>query len=529
MNILSENHRPDILTCLANLSSDEVFTAPVIANKMLDLLPKEVWTNPDLTWLDPGCKSGVILREIAARLMESLKTIIPNEDERRNHILRKMLWGIPITEITGMVGRRTLYCSKDASGEFSNYKADTSDGNIRWEETDHTFKNGRCTFCGAPEDGKDEEVEEEPNETGLEPTPTREFHAYQFIHQKPLPEKFPMKIDIIITNPPYQLKDGGHGASAKPIYHLFVKQAKKMARHVVMIIPARWYAGGKGLDDFRQEMMDDKSLKTIVDIPNSNDAFPGVAIAGGVCYFHRDSEYQGECDFQGTKRNLGEFDVIIRNEKAVSILKKVMDKQTLTGGGGWFSETVSPRKPFGLPTNFPQLHWFSETVKSLKPFGLRTNFKNFSKELNMEDYNCRTKDGMKPVKKTEVTQGHDLIPKWKSICSRADGAASQPDKDGRQRVLSISNTLAPNSVCLETYLVTGTYNTETEAENAASYLLLKLPRFLLSLRKIDQNLSNEKFKWVPRVDFKKSWTDKEVYQHFGLSEEEIEIVEGTIK
>jgi site-specific DNA-methyltransferase (adenine-specific) len=187
------------------------------------------------------------------------------------------------------------------------------------------------------------------------------------------------------------------------------------------------------------------------------------------------------------------------------------------------------RKPFGLPTNFPQLHWFSETVKSLKPFGLRTNFKNFSKELNMEDYNCRTKDGMKPVKKTEVTQGHEMIPKWKTICSAADGAASQLDKEGKQRVLTVSETLKPNEICLETYLVTGTYKTETEAKNAASYLLLKLPRFLLSLRKISQHLSADRFKWVPIVDFKKAWTDEEVYQHFGLSEEEIEIVEGTIK
>lgn len=335
----TEIHRPDILTCLANLSSDEVFTPPKVVNKMLDLLPLEVWRNPDLKWLNPASKSGGILREIAQRLMEGLKAWEPDEVKRRSHILQTMVYGIGITEICALLTRRSLYCSIHANSEQSNCKMATEEGNIFFNSTNHTFKNGNCIFCGAPE--KEEYVDDVK----------QEIHAYQFIHDNLFEALKNMKIDIIVMNPPYQLKDGGHGASARPIYHKFVERAKEISEHLVAIIPARWYAGGKGLDDFRAAMLADKSIKTVVDIPSSEDLFPGVAIAGGICYFHRDKNYKGLCKFNGVDRALNDFDVVIRDHRAISILRKIIDKQTLTGGG-WFSETVSPRKPFGLPTNF---------------------------------------------------------------------------------------------------------------------------------------------------------------------------------
>lgn len=486
---MSTSHRPDILSCLANLSSDEVFTPPKTANAMLDLLPKKVWKDPNLKWLNPACKSGALLREIAARLMEGLKTWEPNEDKRRKHILQSMLYGIAITEICALLTRRTLYCSAKANSPKSNCKFKDEVGNIFFEPTAHTFKKGTCTHCGAPE--QEEYVDDVK----------QEIHAYAFIHEA-LPERIKnMKFDVIITNPPYQLKDGGHGASARPVYHQFVQKAKGIARHAVMIMPARWYAGGKGLDDFRKEMMADKSLKTMVDIPNSEEAFPGVAIAGGVCYFHRDSQYQGPCSFNDVKRDLGEFDVVIRDHKAISILKKVLAKSER-----FFSETVSSRKPFGLPTNFT----------------------DFCKE-GADTYPCLTRDGIRHVKKSKVTQGQDMIGKWKTICSRADGAAATEDSDGRKKGLSVSEILPPQSICLETYLVSGTFSRKRDAEGCAAYLLLKLPRFLLSLRKIDQSISSEKFSWVPVMDWSQEWSDEQLYKHFGLAKEEIEIVEGCIR
>lgn len=488
---MKPQHRPDILTCLANLSSDEVFTPPRTANAMLDLLPKKIWKNPELKWLNPACKSGAILREIAARLMVGLKDWEPVEEKRREHILKNMLFGIAITEICALLTRRSLYCSAHANGTKSNCRFKTDEGNIFFEPIAHTFKKGACTYCGAPE--KVEYVDEV----------AQEIHAYHFIHDQ-LPERIKnMKFDVIVTNPPYQLKDGGHGASARPIYHEFVLKAKSMAGHVVMITPSRWFAGGKGLDDFRKGMREDKSLKSLVDIPNSEEVFPGVSIAGGVCYFHRDSQHKGLCNFNGIKRDLNEFDVVIRDAKAISILKKVLGKAS---------------------------HFFSETVSSRKPFGLPTNFTDFCKE-GTETYPCLTKDGIRHVKKAKVTQGKTMLGKWKAMTCRAGGDAGGMPRGETLRVIGGVGVVPMEKevVCLETFLVIGTFNTKKECENCCEGMMTKLMRFLLSLRMSSQQISKETFSWVPQMDWKIRWTDEMLYRHFGLTKEEIETVEGTIR
>jgi site-specific DNA-methyltransferase (adenine-specific) len=354
------NYNPDVLSCLANLSSDEVFTPPQLANQMLDLLPAELWSNPDARFLDPCCKSGVFLREIAKRLDKGLEQKIPDRQARINHIMKRQLFGIAITELTALISRRSLYCSKTANGKYSVCTAfDTPEGNIRYRRTEHTWKDGRCVFCGANEENyaRGEELE---------------THAYEFIHtDNPFclfdersegchfderSEEKSMKFDVIIGNPPYQLSDGGGlGSSAMPIYHKFVLQAKKLTpRYLTMIIPSRWFTGGRGLDEFRDEMLHDNRLREIHDFPNSNDCFNGVIIEGGVCYFLWDRDHTGLCKvctydkdklISSTERPLLEkgADIFIRYNQAISILRKVQKLNEES-----FSSIVSANDPFGF-------------------------------------------------------------------------------------------------------------------------------------------------------------------------------------
>ena len=420
----STNYNPDVLTCLANLSSDEVFTSPQMANQILDLLPKKIWSDKNARFLDPFCKSGVFLREIARRLDAGLEQEIPDKQKRINHIFKNQLFGIAITELTSLLSRRSVYCSKTANGKYSVCETfDNPQGNIRFERIEHIWGNGKCVFCGA-------------NETEYDRGSELETHAYEFIHTDKPEEIFNMKFDVIIGNPPYQLSDGGDSTGSSPIYHIFIEQAKKLnPRFLSMIIPARWFAGGKGLDNFRDTMLKDHRISRLVDYPIASDIFPGVKVNGGICYFLWERDYSGSCRVttrmngmdDTMDRSLDQFDTFVRFNKAISILEKVKTK-----GYSSMSEQVSRQKPFGLRT-----------------------FEQPSGKGNITLY-ANKKVGR--IEKSAITKGTEMLGLWKALISMGYGEGGEA-RDYPRMIMGKPIIAPPMSACTETYIVVGAYET----------------------------------------------------------------------
>ncbi len=491
-----QQHNPDVLSCLAALSSDEVFTPPKLANELLDLLPAKLWSDKNARFLDPMCKSGVFLREIAKRLLKGLEKDFPDLQERINHIFTKQLFGIAITELTALLSRRSVYCSKTANGKYSICnKFQESQGNIFFSPIKHTWKNGVCRHCGARE-------EQYKRAEGSE------AYAYNFIHSHEHKGLSNMKFDVIIGNPPYQLSDEGHGKSAMPIYDKFVLQAKALSpRYLLMIIPSRWFAGGKGLAEFRQEMLNDRRIKKLVDFWDARDCFPNVDIPGGVCYFLWDREHLGGCEVTcrhkgkttTSVRQLNEFETFVRFDSAARIIKEIQKV-----GEPAMSAQVSSRKPFGLGTN-------------QRPTGRGTLM-------------LLSAEGQGKIEQSSITAGEKYIDQWKVITSKTSyDHAGQPDAEGKRRVLSKLKILPPSFVCTETYIVVGSFPDEKQAENLIGYMKTKFVRFLISQRSFSQDITKDRFAFVPQQDYTQKWTDEKLYKKYKLSDEEIEFIENMIR
>lgn len=497
-NVLGQDtYNPDVLTCLANLSNDEVFTPPSVANSMLDQLPEKLWSDPDAKFLDPVSKSGVFLREIAKRLMIGLKDQIPDIQERIDHIYTEQLYGIGITELTALLSRRSLYCSKFANGKYSIVNSfDNEAGNIDFSRIEHKWFNDRCVFCNASQGEYDRSDD-------------LETHAYKLIHTNKPEELYDMKFDVIIGNPPYQLSDGGFGTSATPIYHKFVEQAIKMQpRYLSMIIPARWFAGGKGLDDFRDVMLHDNRLRRIVDYPEAIDAFTGVQIKGGVMYFLWDRDHPGKVKVSTFKkdrivseleRNLLEegASTFIRFNEAIPILRKVLDKSEVS-----LAEQISARKPFGLDTLYKG--------HEKKHEGRITLYQN---------------GGVGYVDRVALPKGKDLVDKYKVLIPRAgSGSDSFP-----HIILGKPFVVESPSACTETYIVAGAYDTPEECHNLASYISTRFFRFLVLLMKVTQDATAKVYTFVPTQDFSEEWTDEKLYKKYGITDEEVDFIESMIR
>ena len=493
----SQNYNPDVLNCLANLSNDEVFTPPELANKMLDLLPQELFQNPNTTFLDPFTKSGVFLREIVKRLDKGLEKLIPDRQKRIDHILKNQVFGIAITELTSLLARRSVYCSKDAGGQYSISKFSSSSGNILYKNIKHTWTNGKCKYCGASQTVYDRGSEAEQ-------------YAYMFIHTDNPKQYFPnMKFDVIVGNPPYQMSDGGAQASAKPLYHFFVEQAMKLnPKYLTMIIPARWYAGGKGLDEFRDKMLADSRLRVLVDYFDANDCFPGIDISGGVCYFLWDRDNKGLCKVvskrkettnEMTRELLEEgSDSFIRFNQAISILRKVKAKE----GFKSFMQVVSSRKPFGLDT---------------KPHLLKQNSLGyvFTYAYPENAY----------VKAQDISINNNWVTEHKVFISYAYGERG----DFPYFVIGKPFYGAPQTCCTETYLVIGPFASQKTCENCMSYMRTKFFRFLVLLKKNTQHATSKVYQFVPFQDYSHPWTDEMLYKKYNLKDDEIAFIESMIR
>ena len=500
--MIETNYNPDVLSCLANLSNDEVFTPPHLANQILDLLPIEIWNNKDAKFLDPVCKSGVFLREIAKRLMIGLEKEIPDKQVRINHIYKSQLYGIAITELTTLLSRRSVYCTKTANGKYSVCDSfEDEQGNIIYKSIPHTWKNGKCEYCSATQEVYDRED-------------ALETYAYPFIHLDITKTIFKnMKFDVIVGNPPYQLSDGGNSRSAGPIYQKFIQQAKKLnPKYLTMIIPARWYAGGKGLDEFRSEMLADKRIRKLVDFENSNDVFPGVDVAGGICYFLWDRDQKGQCEVINiidgnpvkSERSLDEFPIFIRHETAIPIIRKVLAIKE--NNGKRLSDVVSSRKPFGLPTNYPPKNngipcWFIQKI------------------------------GLRYASKIDVADENKLLDKWKFLAPKAP-IAGQTDfskpvgfyYDGNTRIAK------PGECCTESFIVLGAFSTEKEVLAYKSYVFTKIVRFLLLQTVISQDVTKNNFQFVPDLgNYEGEYTDKILINRWSITDEEWSFINSKIK
>ena len=518
---------PDVLTCIANLSNDEVFTPPEFANRMLDTVAAawasdhdgaDIWADQTVKFLDPFTKSGVFLREITKRLIAGLENDIPNQQERVDHILTQQIFGIGTTQLTSLMARRSVYCSKFANGQHSvTRRFNNEDGNIWFKRTEHIWTTqDKCKYCGA-------------SKATLNRGEDRESHAYAFIHTDNIKSRIDelfgadMQFDVIIGNPPYQLDDGGHGTSAAPIYQKFVEQAKNLEpRYLTMVIPSRWFSGGKGLDDFREAMLSDNRLRSIDDFLSAADVFPGVGLKGGVCYFLWNNENPGSCSVSTNfkdwpvsvaTRPLLEpgADVFIRFNEGVSVLQKVMALETDQDAVLSLSEDKR----------------FDRLVSSRKPFGLETTFKG-KKTSNDGDVKIYQNGGIGYVTREKIRNGLQYVDKWKVYIGRAAPGTGNRDTYPH-RIISTPFIGEPETISSETYLCIGPLETKGEAESVLSYLSCRLTRFLILLHKPSQDTTRKVYTFVPTQDWTKKWADKDLYEKYDLSEDEIAFIEKIVR
>ncbi len=505
---------PDVLTCIANLSNDEVFTPPEFANRMLDTLTEawaanhqgaNLWADPTVTFLDPCTKSGVFLREITRRLTEGLEAKMPNLEQRVNHILTKQVFGIGITQITSLLARRSVYCSRHADGKHSIAKAFGNDaGNIWFQRLEHTWGDTKCVYCGAPK-------------AILDRDDALENYAYAFIHTDKIKARLAelfgknMQFDVIIGNPPYQMKGGAGGTSDSSIYHLFVEQAMKLdPRFLSMVVPSRWLAGGRGLDEFRKDMLQSKQLLRLVDFPVSKEIFPNVEVKGGICYFLWSKAHGGSCDvtvIRGKEettsmRQLDEFDVFVRDPRAVGILRKVRK-----AGEPSVTEILTADTPFGIATNFEEFH------EKKKRGDVALHYvRGGKRDVGFIEREC-------------INKNSHLIDKWKVLIPEAgsDGGQKIPDSVVGKPWLS-----SPPSVATQSFLVFYV-NSESDAQSLESYYRTKFFRHLVSLRKLTQHALRSTYTWVPQQAWDRIWTDEALYKKYELTNAEIDYIESVIR
>jgi site-specific DNA-methyltransferase (adenine-specific) len=497
---LAAARQPDIVEVIANLSNDAVFTPPRVVNAVLDLLPTGVWADPTLRWLDPASKTGVFPREITKRLMAGLVPAIPDETERLHHILTEMVWAIATEEITALMSRRSLYCSKDASGEFSAFRFETPEGHVWHQRVEHSFDvAGQCSECK----GSRQQLE----------VAGRDNKAYGFIHMSgrtEIEKGMNMKFDVIVGNPPYQM-DAEGGNRTMPLYNIFVEEAKKLnPRYISMIIPSRWMASGLGLGEFRGRMLADRHIRKLVSYAKMETLFPGVDFEGGVCYFLWDRDNEGACSVTyiqddvtvgPVERDLNEFDIFVRDSRALPVLEKVLAKKETP-----LIEMLAADKEFGMTSNF-------------------TGFSTRQREGMIPlYYNSRGRRMTGWMRRADVPKSRQLIDTWKVLIPEAYGERGAIPA----QILGPTRIVPPPSACTQTNLFVHT-DSRSRADSIESYVHTRFVRFLISLRKTTQHATRSTYTWVPQQSWDRDWIDAELYERYGITAEEQAHIEAMIR
>jgi site-specific DNA-methyltransferase (adenine-specific) len=517
----SSTYNPDVLSTLANLSSDEVFTPPHIVNQMLDMLPQELFSDKTTTFLDPATKSGVFLREIAKRLIKGLEKEIPDLQERLDHILHNQVFGIAITELTSLLSRRSLYCSKYANSKFSISLFEHYQGNIEYQLSLHEWKDGKCKYCGASKRELDREFD-------------KENYAYPFIHNLESKDYSNMKFDVIVGNPPYQLNvgnEGGNSSKAKAIYNLFIDNAIKLnPKFLLMITPSRWMTRStEGISvDWIDRFMNDSRIRKVYDFLDANEIFSGSAPKGGVNYFLWERGFLGSTeyylfddinDLNPTKYvgslNFENTGFVIRDKVAKSIIQKIIKVEgNYINDGRNFSHLVSPKD------------FFTDKERLTSSWNLYK--KNSDKEHNIKLYLNRSIHGLEYgwVSLKDIPKNHETIKLSKVYISAASGSGND------SKVLGKAFYGEPNSVCSQTYLVIGYSKKhnfdEIECANIIQYLQTRFFRYLVSVLKKTQNGPRRVYQLVPLIDLKLAWTDEMLFERYSLNKSEIEFISSSI-
>ncbi|MBE7058087.1 MAG: restriction endonuclease [Ruminococcaceae bacterium] len=330
-----------------------------------------------------------------------------------------------------------------------------------------------------------------------------------------------VNFDVVLGNPPYQVSDGGAQASARPIYHNFVDISKKVEPSFMsLIMPTRWYAGGKGLDEFRNDMLNDTSIAELHDFLHPEEVFPDTNNRGGVCYLLWDHKHEktdsdvrivshegnGVVKTSTRKLRYKDLDIFIRNSEAISILNKVIVDETVDT----MEHHISPRRPFGLDGNFIKTADFKKEVT-----GMTDPVKCYGKAKTV-GY----------VERSNIPSHTEWIDKWKVFMPYANNIGTELNDDNQNTFV-----VAPKSICTETFLIAGMDMDldEASATNLSNYLRTRFARFLLSMAKISQHGTSKTYRFVPTQDFSRAWTDEDLYAKYGLTEEEIAFIESMIK
>ena len=467
-NYFDETLVEDIFDYIPPQKTNQIFTPRRVVKMMVDMIERtnpEVFTDYSSKFIDLYAKSGLYVTEIVKRLNEGLEKQIPGREERIKWILENQVYALAPSNIIYNIVKNFVYPETVGVSAKNLVELDLTEyiDDPNWKE--------RIKEAFGGED---------------------------------------VKFDVIIGNPPYQLEDEGHGRSASPMFDGFVEQAMNMnPRYLSMIVPARWYSGGKGLNSFRRMMLSDDRVREIHDFPDYRDVFPlSIQLKGGVCYFLWDRDNRGDCKVTSNhggrvvsvlERPLLDFglDTFIRYNEAISIVSKVQvfNEESIM-------DLVSPRKPFGLPTNYSGLTRPTEATIKVYQHG-----------------------GIGYIDRSEIEQNTDVIDKYKVfIPPLGSGSDGFPHP-----ILGRPFLGEPGSICTETYLFLGRFDNALEPRNLISYISTRFFRFLVLLNKPTQHATRKVYQLVPKQDFSKPWTDEELYEKYGLIDEEIAFIESMIR